>query len=153
MGTMTIPGAQCERARQWASLDVDGELSELEQALFAAHLQRCADCRAFAAGVRAVGSALRSAPLERPVRPLSVRPLRRTRSLRILQASAAAAVVATAGLGAMVVDVFHSTSVTAAPRIQRVSAIGDESPSVTRELRRTYLLASFRRSTAHVLFP
>lgn len=151
---MTIPGAtQCERARQWASLDLDGELSELEQALLAAHLERCAGCRAFADGVRGVGSTLRSTPFERPARPLGVRPLRPNRSLRILQASAAVAVVATAGLGAMVVDVFQSTSVTAAPRIQRVSAIGDESPSVTRELRRSYLLASFRRSAAHVLFP
>ena len=150
---MTITGAQCQRARQWASLDLDGELSELERALFAAHLEGCDDCRAFAAGVRGVGSALRSVPLELPARPLAVRSLRRNRSLRILQASAAAAVVATAGLGAMVVDVFHSTSVTAAPRVARVSAIGDESPSVTRELRRSYLLASFRRSTGHVLFP
>ena len=44
-------GQLCARARFWASLRVDGELSELEGALLDAHLGRCADCSAYAAGV------------------------------------------------------------------------------------------------------
>ncbi len=44
----------CERAREWTSLRLDGELSELEQVLLASHLDRCAGCSAYAAGVSAV---------------------------------------------------------------------------------------------------
>lgn len=151
---MTIRNGHCERARQWASLQLDGELSELEHALLDAHLARCSDCSRFAADIRGLGAVMRAAPPEAPSRPVQVRQLRPGRSLRILQASAAVAVVATAGLGAMVVDVFHTSAETsAAPRIERVSAIGDESPSLTRELRRSYLLASAHRLTGHVLFP
>lgn len=151
---MTIPSGHCERARQWASLHLDGELSELEHALLDAHLERCASCSAFATGIQGLAAVMRAAPPEAPSRPVQVRRLHASRSLRILQASAAAAVFATAGLGAMVVDVFRSTAETsAAPRIQRVSAIGDESPSMTRELRRSYVLASAHRVSGHVLFP
>lgn len=152
---MTIRSGHCERARQWASLHLDGELSELEHALLDAHLERCASCSEFAAGIRGLGAVMRAAPSEAPSRPVQVHRLHASRSLRILQASAAAAVFATAGLGAMVVDVFHTSAETsAAPRIQRVSAIGDESPSMTRELRRSYVLASAHRViSGHVLFP
>src|SRR6476646_6391994 len=56
-------GQLCARARFWASLRVDGELSELESALLDAHLGRCADCSAYATGVAGVTAALRNAPL------------------------------------------------------------------------------------------
>jgi predicted anti-sigma-YlaC factor YlaD len=62
--------SQCERARAWASLRADGELSELESALLDAHLARCASCRSFARGAVEVASALRTA---RPVRVRNVR--------------------------------------------------------------------------------
>ena len=153
---MTIPSGHCERARGWVSLAVDGELSELEQALLEAHLERCAECRTFSAGVGAVGELMRSAPPERPARPVSVRRARGGRSLRILQAGAAAAVVMTAALGAVVVDVFHATSdASSLPRVQRVSAIGDETASELRQLKRESMLASItqRGATSHVLFP
>jgi anti-sigma factor RsiW len=39
---------QCERARECASLRLDGELSEFEQALLVAHLARCEACASFA---------------------------------------------------------------------------------------------------------
>lgn len=150
---MTTPSGHCERARQWASLHLDGELSELEHALLDAHLERCVSCRAFADGLRGLATAMRAVPAELPAHPVQVRRLRSSRSLRILQASAAVAVVATAGLGAMVVDVFHtSTEASSAPRIEHVSAIGDESPSTASELRRAYALA-VRHVTVHVLFP
>ena len=41
-------GALCDRARGWAALAPDGELSELERKLLQAHLLRCEECRAFA---------------------------------------------------------------------------------------------------------
>ena len=56
---------QCERAREGASLRLDGELSEFEQALLGAHLARCEPCRSFAAELDAVTTRLRHAPLER----------------------------------------------------------------------------------------
>ncbi|HXK15518.1 MAG TPA: zf-HC2 domain-containing protein, partial [Gaiellaceae bacterium] len=56
----------CERARWWASLRADGELSELESALLDAHLGRCASCRTFARGTEEIAAALRSARLQRP---------------------------------------------------------------------------------------
>jgi predicted anti-sigma-YlaC factor YlaD len=56
----------CERARAWASLRADGELSELEAALLDAHLDRCDGCRSFARGAEAVAAALRHARVERP---------------------------------------------------------------------------------------
>jgi predicted anti-sigma-YlaC factor YlaD len=56
----------CGRARAWASLRADDELSELESALLDAHLGRCAACRSFARGAEEVANALRAARLERP---------------------------------------------------------------------------------------
>src|SRR4051812_3948970 len=58
---------QCERARAWASLRVDGELSELQSALLDTHLGRCRSCRGFARGAEDLAAALASARLERPM--------------------------------------------------------------------------------------
>lgn len=152
-----MPSGHCQRARSWVSLALDGELSELEHALLDAHLDRCADCRAFAAGLRGVAAELRAAEPERPAQPVQARRLRRGRSLRILQAGAAAAVVMTAGLGAVLVDVFHATNeASTLPRVQRVSAIGDETVSELRQLKRVSMLAAVAQRSArsaHVSFP
>ena len=43
MALRTMP-AMCERARAWASLRLDAELSEFEDALLTAHLRRCSAC-------------------------------------------------------------------------------------------------------------
>src|SRR3954454_17246769 len=51
---MHVRSHLCERARLWASLRADGELSELEGALLDAHLARCAECRSVAGGVGAL---------------------------------------------------------------------------------------------------
>ncbi|HEY8647476.1 MAG TPA: zf-HC2 domain-containing protein, partial [Gaiellaceae bacterium] len=92
----------CERAKSWASLRTDGELSELESALLDAHLGRCPSCSTFAQGAEHVAAALREARIERPA-PLVLRPhhTRRT-GLRALQVAAAVAVVVTAGVVAAV---------------------------------------------------
>jgi predicted anti-sigma-YlaC factor YlaD len=91
----------CERARMWASLQLDGELSDLERALLDAHLARCEACSVYVREVGAATQTLRAAEHERPAHPITV-PSRR-RLLRPVHVSAAAAVIAAAvGLGALV---------------------------------------------------
>jgi anti-sigma factor RsiW len=86
---------QCERAREAASLRLDGELSEFEQALLVAHLARCEPCRSFAAELSAITMRLRTAPLERLEQPV-VLPARRRFSRRPAEIAAAAALMLTA---------------------------------------------------------
>jgi predicted anti-sigma-YlaC factor YlaD len=90
---------ECDRARQWASLQLDGELSEFEQALLDGHLAGCTSCSAFRADIVNAARALRAAPLE----PFSgAVQLRRIRRARIRFAPAAAALaVAAVGLGSI----------------------------------------------------
>jgi predicted anti-sigma-YlaC factor YlaD len=92
----------CDRTREWAALDLDGELSEFERALMQAHLDRCADCREFAADVVEIAGHLRAAPLEPLPRPVTLPARRRVASFRHVQVAAAAAVVlVAAGLGGL----------------------------------------------------
>ena len=95
-------GMRCERARQWASLRLDGELSALEGRLLERHLGACESCRSFDAVMRSSTSLVRAAPLElptrrfeRPRRPLVRFPLARRRTA--LVAAAALALGAFAG--------------------------------------------------------
>ncbi len=89
------PSAACARVRAQVSLALDGELSQLEQALVARHLEGCPACRAYEAGAGTVTRLLRQAPLERLERPVSVRPPRRILLARV-QAGAAALLVGVA---------------------------------------------------------
>jgi hypothetical protein len=83
------------------SLDLDGELSEVEHALLRAHLERCGACAAAARDVWVFTVALRAAPLERPV-TVPALPRRRRPAVRVFQVGAAAAAVAAAvGLGSL----------------------------------------------------
>jgi predicted anti-sigma-YlaC factor YlaD len=90
----------CDRAREWVSLRLDSELSELEHALLDAHLERCADCAAYAAGVETVTHGIRGAKTERLRHPI-VLPLRRRFAFaaRALQAGTATAAVLAASVG------------------------------------------------------
>jgi ferric-dicitrate binding protein FerR (iron transport regulator) len=113
----------CERARTWASLRLDDELSELEGALLDAHLARCVDCRAAVAGLEATTLAIRTAPLERaPVLPARSAP---RGSMRRFLAAAASTVAVTAALaGGGFVGALHVVDDSArAPKLQRVSAV------------------------------
>lgn len=93
---MRLPiSSRCERAREWASLRVDGELSDLERRLLADHLRRCADCAAFAADVEASTRALRSTPLASVRVSLALPRRRRRLRARPVQLAAAGAVAAT----------------------------------------------------------
>jgi anti-sigma factor RsiW len=95
MGVVRQLTKQCERAREGASLRLDGELSEFEQALLAAHLARCEPCRSFAAELDAVTTRLRNATLEPLEQPVTL-PARRRVSLRRAEVAAAAALMLTA---------------------------------------------------------
>jgi ferric-dicitrate binding protein FerR (iron transport regulator) len=90
-------GALCDRARAWAALAPDGELSELERKLLAAHVARCQACEAFAADVEAVARTLRQERLETLSHPIAI-PLWRRRAgyghVRVVGAAAAVALMA-----------------------------------------------------------
>ena len=93
----------CERTRAWASLELDGELSELEGLLFHEHVLSCEDCAAAVDDLHRITAIVRATPpaepsrrgLEFPARV--VRPRARPLALRALVA--AAVIVLAAGLG------------------------------------------------------
>jgi len=58
--------------RSQVSLELDEGLSRLERTMLAAHLARCADCRAYRAEVRGFTDLLRAAPLARLNDPVTV---------------------------------------------------------------------------------
>ena len=90
---------RCDRARSWAALAPDGELSELESTLLRAHLVRCRSCSRFAADVAAITAALHGASFEPLPRPISIPPWRRRLVLGRLRTIGAAAAVAVMSLG------------------------------------------------------
>ena len=89
----------CERARTWAALAPDGELSELERKLLETHVRRCAECGHFALEVAAVAAELRAAALQPLPRPLSVPIWHRRPVYARFRAVGAAAAVAVMALG------------------------------------------------------
>ncbi len=135
---MSASGGQlCARARFWASLRIDGELSELEGALLDGHLERCAECADFAAGAEVSAAALRAAPLAQ-VKPVRVSlPASPT---RVFAAIVAAAVVVTAALFGGFGDGSRSlqSPVSLSASVSTVTAA--DTPDQLRRLRRTALL-------------
>jgi predicted anti-sigma-YlaC factor YlaD len=110
----------CDRARHWASADVDGELSTFERVLLANHLASCPSCREFRASVGGLTSTLRAAPLER-VEVIVMGRIRRRARLRLAPAAAAMA-VAVVGLGSILAS--------SAVRAHSVAGIQSVSPDV-----------------------
>lgn len=124
----------CDRARRWSSLDVDGELSQLERALLRRHLEGCRPCHTFDVRLRATTVLLRTTPAERPSERF--RPPARFRSGRRLGVATVAAVVAAAGLGSLVGALLERPSGPApAPRPTEVSFLTGEETQL-RELPR-----------------
>ena len=62
----------CERAAQWISLDLDGELGRLEQAALVRHLRRCDRCRASSGEIGGFTTLLRGEPPIEPSRAIVV---------------------------------------------------------------------------------
>jgi hypothetical protein len=93
-------GGACERAREWASLRLDDELSVLEEEILERHLDVCDACRRFEEGMRVSTVRIRTTPLELPTRRMPV-PSRRVvvTSHRKWTAFVAAAAL---GLGALI---------------------------------------------------
>jgi predicted anti-sigma-YlaC factor YlaD len=131
-------GQLCSRARFWASLRVDGELSELEGALLDAHLGRCADCRTYAEGVAGATAALRSAPLERATPIVVAAPARPGRIVAGLVAATLVVLAAVVG-GLIRENVTGAASTVGATRNVAIVATV-ETPDQLRRLRRTSLL-------------
>jgi predicted anti-sigma-YlaC factor YlaD len=132
-------GQLCDRARRWASLRVDGELSELEAALLDAHLGRCDGCRAFAREADGIAAALRAVAMERLEAPLVVAPVPRAPRLRAVQvAIAAASVLVAAVLGSILGVASHANGSSASAQAERHTAMvasGDTADGL-RKLRR-----------------
>ena len=94
-----VLSAECEQARERVSLGLDGELSQVEEALLRAHVGRCAACADVEGDLGGLTHAIRTTPPERPSR-VGVPVRRRSSGTRALQlGAAAAAVVAAAALG------------------------------------------------------
>jgi predicted anti-sigma-YlaC factor YlaD len=81
------------------SLDLDGELSQLERAMAAAHLRHCSGCRSFRDDLIFFTGAIREAPLEELERPLVLRHRRRVHVGAVRVAAVAASLVVAVGLG------------------------------------------------------
>lgn len=127
----------CDRAREWISADLDGELSELECALLRAHLAGCIYCAAQVRGLADATVRLRFAALDRGDVPQFTVPRRRRLSLRAVQAGAAAfAVAGVAGLGALLPTPGGPTAAAPKPEQSRILGATDRK---LQELGRTYL--------------
>lgn len=113
---------QCERARRWASAELDGELSSFERALLHDHLGRCGECRTFADSVTGLTAALRSAPPEPFEGVVITRPRRRIHLP--LAPVAVAMAVAAIGLGSILASVQLKGSSVVSSRIRETPAIG-----------------------------
>ena len=88
----------CSRIREQVSLQLDDELSQLEERMLVAHLAGCAECRAFSDDLTAVTEKLRYAPFEKLERPIVIRAPRRISAMRLQTGIAAALAVAALGL-------------------------------------------------------
>jgi hypothetical protein len=102
----TILPEICNRTRQHVSLRLATEVSELEEALVAAHLRRCMECRAFAVNVEALTETLRAAPLAKP--SVQFQLPRRPARIGVARAGTAAAAAITAAIAVSGVIGLHA---------------------------------------------
>jgi anti-sigma factor RsiW len=93
------PQSVCVRVREQVSLELDGELSQLELRMLEAHLERCSECATYADDVRDLTERIRSSPLHTMRRPVVVRRQRSFATTRLQIGIAAAFALAALGLG------------------------------------------------------
>jgi anti-sigma factor RsiW len=117
-----VPGHSvlCERSREWISLRLDGELSELAEKMLESHLARCASCRTFESDVEATSRLVRTAPLELPEQPIALPRGRRRVLFRPVGAVAATAAAVALGFAAFLN--LPSSGTLAAPHIRSANA-------------------------------
>jgi ferric-dicitrate binding protein FerR (iron transport regulator) len=126
----------CGRAREWVSLRLDGELSELERLLLWRHLARCGECHAFAESTEAVTRAIRETPQERPSRSLesAPRPVRGRARRRLAYAAVVVGAAAAGGIVGAFVGSGGDTPLPTAPgptEIAELPPVTTEPPPVT----------------------
>ena len=97
--SVAYPQTVCSRVREQVSLELDGELSQLEQRMLGTHLERCPRCAAYAADVRDVTERIRNAPRAVMQRPIVVRRRTPLTTVRLQVGVAAAFALAALGLG------------------------------------------------------
>jgi predicted anti-sigma-YlaC factor YlaD len=107
MGGLRQIAVDCGQVQELISLELDGELSELEAARLDAHLAECAACRELSSELGGLTLAIRTTAVEQLERPITL-PRRVRWSLRPLQVGAAAAAVAIAAGLAGIVGTMHS---------------------------------------------
>jgi predicted anti-sigma-YlaC factor YlaD len=126
----------CERGREWISLRLDDELSELAQKMLDSHLARCSDCSAFEDQVSGIAVQLRSAPLEPLERPIEVTHRRRRMPVRVWSMGAAAASFAAVAVGVVgFLSLPSSSSQQASPLVVVAAPSGNEDLRTFREMR------------------
>jgi predicted anti-sigma-YlaC factor YlaD len=106
--------AACDRARQWATADLDGELSRFERALLEAHVDACPSCHEFQTAIGSATDVLRATPLERLEEPIQVRRIRSRPRIRLASAAAAMAIAAVVAGSGLVSAELRNSSVTGA---------------------------------------
>jgi predicted anti-sigma-YlaC factor YlaD len=89
--------ASCERAAQFVSLELDGELSPFERALLERHLRHCERCGAYARDIVGLTELVRAAPVEQFRLPI-VSSRSPFRVARVVQGVGAAAAVVALGV-------------------------------------------------------
>lgn len=90
----------CDRFRSQISLELDGELSQLERAMLRSHLERCDGCRAFRAEAESVTRAMRETRLARLSIPVAVGRTRPLVTARLQAAAVAAMAFVVVGVSA-----------------------------------------------------
>jgi hypothetical protein len=117
-----LENRRCERARQWSSLRLDGELSELEGALLEKHLETCGSCVSFDERLTATALSLRTTPPEPPGIRFQI-PKRTRVSFPASRRVAVAAIAAALGLGSLVGSMLHRPAATPTPQGPQISLL------------------------------
>ena len=148
--SLEAQSGDCGRARRWAALAPDGELSMLESRLLQAHVQRCPVCARIAADIEAISDAIRSAPLESPSARVALPVARRATFLNRAPGARAMgrfAAVAVGGLLAFTVGSWSSDETVVTMPVRPIVidstdfAAVDAEPTELRAFRRATLLS------------
>ena len=112
---------RCDRARQWSSLRLDGELSELESVLLDKHLETCGACLSFDRRLHTATTTLRLTPPEPPRTPIELpeRPVAFPVRRRLVIAAIAAALA----LGSVVGSTLHRPAPDTSTPVPQVSML------------------------------
>jgi len=137
--SVAYPQTVCSRVREQVSLELDGELSQLEQRMLGTHLERCPRCAAYAADVRDVTERIRNAPRAIMQRPVVVRRRRPLTTVRLQVGVAAAFALAALGLGAQLASSNESQSSLARyegqPALNPPRSVFDQEQAILRVVR------------------